>query len=314
MEIDKRRVPLWLVRAAERTALALRLPTTTRPLAGPPRSPEPFFIVGSGRAGTTLLRVMLSATDQVVIPPESYVIPRTIRRFVTYSFLPWEVLVHLIVSEFEAYPEFAEWDLRLGPVYGEGARLPAERRTLADIIELIFRAFGEAQGRPEARWGDKTPINTQFLDKIVRVFPRAQFVHIVRDPRATVASYMQAGLKSLDESIDTWRNAVANVDAVARGLGPRGLLEIRYEDLVTKPEATVREVCGFLGLEYSDRCLRHWEAAPRLVDVERSPHLANTHRPLSSGSLDKWRSRLDPAAVEKVETALRAQMSDRGYR
>ena len=74
-----------------------------RPLRRPTTkiSPPPFFIVGSGRSGNTLLRAVLTGHSKVAIPPESYVLAKTIRRFRSYSFLNWSLLVRMILSEFE---------------------------------------------------------------------------------------------------------------------------------------------------------------------------------------------------------------------
>ena len=311
MRIDRRSVPLWLVRLGERAGLAARLPVATRSLASRAESTPPFFVVGSGRSGTTLLRAMLSAGGDVVIPPESYVLPRVIRRFTTYSFLPWDVLASVVISEFEAHPGFEQWDVGLQPVHQAARALPVEKQTLADLISLVYEAYAAKEHKE--RWGDKTPINTHFLDKVVQVFPRAQYIHMVRDPRATVASYQAAGLRDFEEAIARWEGAVAKVEQVGRHLSAGQLLEVRYEALVREPAETLAQVCDFLAIDFSDEMLAYWEVAPGLGDAASAPHMANTHKSLDASFVDKWRATLTPDQVARIESALQAPMERFGY-
>src|SRR5690606_30980566 len=59
----------------------------------------------------------------------------------------------------------------------------------AEFIDTLYRHEIGANGRanagagPQVRWGDKTPEYVMHVDALDRCFPRAQFVHIVRDGR-----------------------------------------------------------------------------------------------------------------------------------
>ena len=87
---------------------------------------RPFFIVGSGRSGNTVLRRMLCAHGDLHIPPETYVLGDVIRVFRRHRGLLWRDLVPLVLGKFEFYPEFVTFDVSLRPL----ARrvLPGPRR------------------------------------------------------------------------------------------------------------------------------------------------------------------------------------------
>lgn len=97
----------------------------------------PFFIIGSGRSGNILLRAVLVSHPKLAIPPESYVLPRTVRIFQAYNFLPWKELVKLIVGEFESNQDFYTWGINLHGVYDRILSLDKDDRTLANIIDKI---------------------------------------------------------------------------------------------------------------------------------------------------------------------------------
>ncbi|HEX6923051.1 MAG TPA: sulfotransferase, partial [Bacillales bacterium] len=59
---------------------------------------RPFFIIGSGRSGNTLLRTILFQNPDIVIPPESYVLGKAIRRYRQLSWLEWEELCSVVIS------------------------------------------------------------------------------------------------------------------------------------------------------------------------------------------------------------------------
>ncbi|MQA87837.1 MAG: hypothetical protein GEV03_25240 [Streptosporangiales bacterium] len=140
-----------------------------------------------------------------------------------------------------------------------------------------------SHGKP--RWGDKRPMYDQHLDAIFAMFPDAQFVHLVRDPRATVASVRRVGWSGGDVVAPTelWGRSLRAVDAWRGRLAPDQLLEIRYEDLVMEPRATMERVCGFLGLaaEGIDNMLAFHEHG----DIPQNRHHWQVSRPVTAASV-----------------------------
>ncbi len=91
----------------------------------------PFFIVGSGRCGTTLLRRILAAGGQVHIPPETYKVGPAVRFFRRNRDRAWSFLVRGVLSMFEYHPMFERWKISLRPLAAELGELPPGRRSLA---------------------------------------------------------------------------------------------------------------------------------------------------------------------------------------
>ena len=111
-----------------------------------------------------------------------------------------------------------------------------------------------ASGRPYLV--EKTPRHLRRMDLIRSLVPGSKFLIIVRDGRDVAASLGKREHGDFNGAISRW------VDDNRRALKERGREDVhivRYEDIVTHPEATVRKVTAFLGLPYDDQMLRYYE-------------------------------------------------------
>jgi len=166
---------------------------------------NPFFIIGSGRSGNTLLRRILHANEHLFIPPETYVLGKIIKLFRQNKNLSWRNLVYLILSHFEFHKEFDTFNISLRPLAERLIRLPKEKRSLAYIINSFYQFYAEEKDLSGKRWGDKTPVNTFHLERIYSVFPDAQFIHIIRDGCDVVWSYFEKGIyNSIELAAKRW--------------------------------------------------------------------------------------------------------------
>lgn len=282
-----------------------------RPLHGAERY-RPFFIVGSGRCGTTLLRAMLEAHPDVHIPPENP-LAQTLREFRRYSRLPWSVVLRIVLARLEFHPTWERWELPLGPVFRELDALPPARRNLAAMLDGLYRAHA-ARHKPSAtRWGDKTPPNTAVLPALRGVFPDLRVIHLLRDGRDVVRSFMEASRQGLAYHAAAWLEAVGN----ARAFGarhPGQFLELRYEDLVRGPRQAVRSVATFLDLSFDERMLRHHELDLRLGDVERYPALQGVREAVHERSIGRWRTAFDAGQIAELDRVLGPTLAALGYK
>lgn len=112
---------------------------------------------------------------------------------------------------------------------------------------LITERFG---GK---RWIDSTPAVAIACNKVGQLFPNAQFVHILRDGRATVSSMINSGFdvrvaKDFDFACKTW--ALYAKSAHEYSLAePERCIEVRHEDMVADPAGAMNRVLPFLGSE-----------------------------------------------------------------
>jgi hypothetical protein len=187
--------------------------------------------------------------------------------------------------------------------------------TIGSVLSAGFRLYAERHGKP--RWGEKRPSVVLHLDTVFAMFPDAQYVNIVRDPRAAVASIREAGRRygwgahDVPGGTVTWERSVRAADRWRRRLGADRFIELRYEDLVGDPAAALGRIVAFVDLDSAgvEAMLRYHET----TDInDRTPQpLAS--KPVTSERLRAWEQALAPREVAFVERALGGWMRHYGY-
>ncbi len=284
------------------------------------RAPAPF-VVGVGRSGTTLLRLMLDAHPELAIGAETHFVPGLIERARAGDD------GRRLVAEITAARSWGE--------FGIDAEALTER--VAALVEPsaagVLRAFYEltAEVRGKRRWGDKTPGYVRRMSPIAETLPEARFVHLIRDGRDVALSRRRRGMgaqKPISATAELWRRRIENARKRARALRGR-YLELRYEDLVADPEPALRRVCELLALDYDAAMVRHADrAAQRLdelgdlgpegdrparsADERRSAH-ALAAEPATSARSGIWRGEMPESDRLEFETVAGSLLRDLGY-
>jgi protein-tyrosine sulfotransferase len=228
--------------------------------------------------------------------------------------MDWKDIVHFIYSHFQFHKEFATFDIEdLSELVRTVQGVEQNQRSLAFIINAFYEWHAQQHGIQFKRWGDKTPLNVYVLKRIHKVFPKAQFIHIVRDGCDVVASYLEARMyQSAEEAAWRWRTAVGLCRRFGKA-NARSYLEIRYEDLVTEPQQTVAGICAFLGTPFDERVLQPPEDPARLGDVPRRQRHSEVLKPISTDQIGKGRKALSEEQKRLVNAIIARQMADLGY-
>lgn len=276
---------------------------------------EPVFIVGSARSGTTLLRLILNAHSDLAICGELHFYDQITRTHEHDGTLDDEEDLERAAGWIERIVAFQLLDS--GPDLHERAmhRLRSRIPCRFDHLHLaLLRAYADLEDVDTCRVGEKTPANVRYMERIRRNFPRARFIHLVRDPRAVAASSIDLEANSNDVAIHalTWRCDVFCARAFLAGR-PEAVTEIRYEDLVKSPRSVVRNVASFLGVPFEEGMLRFHTGAEDAVRLEEEPWKVGATRPIYRSSVERWKARLEPVQVRIVESIAGRFLSEYGY-
>ncbi|MCB1866676.1 MAG: sulfotransferase [Chromatiales bacterium] len=235
---------------------------------------EPVFIVGFPRSGTTLLDNLLRGHPGLTVLEETDLVATLEQR------------LRLRAGQF--------------PVNV----LELDRTELATLRELWFERAREHARGPIARVVDKLPLNLVAVPLIARVFPHARFVLVLRHPfDAVLSGFFQDfepipamayffGIEAAAQLYETvftlWERYRAHL--------PLAIHEIRYESLVSDPEATMRELIGYLGLDWDARILEHEQHSGRGINT---PSYHQVAQPIYDRAVERWRRYREqiPAAV-----------------
>jgi Sulfotransferase family len=272
---------------------------------------RPIFVVGCPRSGTTMLQLMLHAHPRIAIPPETRFLLEAYRNRRQFGDLRRrtnrEALARFIVDRRQT--SFRYLGLDPAAVIADILDGPP---TLGSGIGAVFRAYSARFGKP--RWGDKRPAYLNNLDVILRLFPDAQIVNIVRDGRDCVASLQEMPWhrKGIYHSIAAWAQAVDNARAARRRLPAESFYEMRYEDLVSDPQQHLAALCDFLGEEYDPAMANPADIAPVAVPEYKAWH-ERTRSPVTEGRVGSWKERLSPAEIALCEALLGKRLAAGGF-
>jgi hypothetical protein len=219
--------------------------TPSPPPAGTHRAPFPV-IVGCPRSGTSLLAVMLDAHPDLAFPNETAFFKHVVALRGSSAFLR-DKFTKIVTLDRAPHSNWSDFGLDKDAFV---ARMQGiEPFTVAAGLRDFFDQYAARHGKRRA--GEKTPDNTAVMGEIAAILPETHFVHVIRDPRDTVLSWQKAWFaptRDVGMLAAAWQKIVT----MARHSGATAAryVEVRYEDLVLKPEETLRKLCAFLALDF----------------------------------------------------------------
>jgi len=238
-------------------------------------APDPIFILGLPRAGSTLLEQILSShsrVDGTLELPNVLSLSQRLRR--------------------RQLGDRRPGDRR------PGDRRPGYPEILRELDPEEFAAFGEAfiedtrihrQGAP--LFIDKMPNNFRHIGLIQLMLPNAKIIDARRHPMACCFSgFKQLFAEGQEFSYDLddvgryYRDYVELMDHWDRVL-PGRVLRVMHEDVVDDLEGQVRRMLDFCGLPFEDTCLRYWETERNV----RTPSSEQVRQPIFRDSVEQWR-------------------------
>ena len=275
---------------------------------------DPFFLVGSGRCGTTLLRRMLTGTDSVFIPPETRVIQDIVYFYKKNRNVTWLDLTSTSIGHFASHPDFDKYFPSV-PFSDLGSQLRSvscEQQSLAFILNAIYHHFRIYSGSQASRWGDKTPMYVFHLKALDALFPHAKYVHIMRDGVDVAASWMHArGDSSVEYGAKRWRSAVQSFRTFSKTHASQ-CFEVRYENLVSSQD-TLRSICDFLDIPYDDAMATSLKHVGSMGDTSAEKHHTAVHYPVSDASVGKGRRSLSRAQLAVCQNLMGETLEENGY-
>ena len=262
-----------------------------------------FFIIGSGRNGITLLATILNAHKEIVIPPEQFVLPYAIiRRYIFFFWKSsrWVKNVKSLISNTE---KTIKWDIDVEDLNSNG-------KDISFLFNNIFNTYID-KSKPNSKiWGDKSPLNTNFIKYIYPEFPDAKYIFLIRDPRDVALSYQKyLGSDSLRFGIWKWNDSVRSYDYLVRRTD---VLLVKYENLVESPVSELSRITDFLNLTKDDS-ISSFKVSADKMGVEEDSHHQNLRKPISARSVGKWKKELSEKELSYFTKNIRSKMDRFGY-
>ena len=263
----------------------------------------PIFILGSHKSGTSLLRSLLDGhPDLFVIPFETHFMA-LLGRWITYSYrkqAPVDDANFLegLVEILESYAQSV--DRQADVVLGDRLDMDAVRAfvgemdeaddpiqaltALKQLLPQVVEGLDSAQGK---RAVEKTVEHLEVALELAQTFPKAQFVHIVRNPYANMVALRK--FKAKDQGYPLINKVYKSLESGYYWLQMNQKLiphykVIRYEDLAQNPVVEMKALAEFLQISFDERLLE----PTMLGDPWGGNSAYGQFKAISAAHLDRW--------------------------
>lgn len=213
-------------------------------------------------------------------------------------------------------------------------RLLASDRSERAIYSIIMEIHTEVD--ENTILGDKSGPNLYHLPTVLAWFPEAKFIHTFRDPRAVLASEHKRLMRKHQRKINTieqkgrkflayWLRLTGPIFSLIivlyvtlawiyavrlhykyKKLYPNNYYLSQFEELVTKPEESIRKLCEFLKIEFHISML-----SPPRVDSSYSREKGKYG--FDKGTLNRWEGYIQPWMEAGLLTLGRKYLREFGY-
>jgi tetratricopeptide (TPR) repeat protein len=232
---------------------------------GDPR-PDPIFVLGLPRAGSTLIEQILASHSQV-----------------------------------EGTLELSDVQRAVLDIQGQGPKdeRPRYPDALAELPAEAFRAMGEryladtrAYRTDRPFFIDKMPNNFRHVGLIHLMLPNARIIDARRDPMSCCFSNLkqlyaqgQEFTYSIEDIARYYRTYLELMRHWDEAL-PGRVLRVQHEDVIDDLEGSVRRILGYCGLPFEESCIE-FHKNKRAV---RTPSSEQVRRPIFRDGLDNWKT------------------------
>ena len=252
-----------------------------------------LFVCGFPSSGTDLLRNILNAHRQINIGGEFPLLPTLASDYLSIVAPDDISLAQDAIRNIDVYKNLKNHNVDLSN---------SESVEFAELFSRMLTA-------DRVDWtGTKTPQNTENIDKLLQLFPKARFVIVVRDVRDVAMSWRNKWGKNTLLCAQKWDSRMAKSIRSTAKLRDSQYLYVLYEDLLKQLEAEARRICEFLEISFDPRMLKFQEYVE-----EKVPGKINFGQAIVRGNSGKWIEGLAPIELKKIEGIAWHMMNEFGY-
>ena len=254
----------------------------------------PIFIVGTQRSGTTLLRLILNSHSTIAIPEEARFLTPLLSRHNPRRVIHGPALSRL-VEYLRANEQFRLWNYDQEPFLRD--LINRDSISLADFVDGMFSSYAVSEGK--STWGDKS-LFFGSIDLLHELFPRARFIHIIRDGRDVFDSWRKMDPTKRHPTVMAldWRYKLRNIERSIDKLPASLAITLRYEDLIVSPEKVIQSLCKFLCIPFEPGMLEFHKTSSRYIGEHHSKLIFSS---IDASNATKWLKNLSTDEITLYE-------------
>lgn len=265
---------------------------------------KPVFVLGCDRSGTTLLSLLLSQSPDLHMTLESGFIPDLYEKRQEYDDFTepkqrWYFIRDLQTTN--ATSNTIAFDIfELTDVQAEESLKRAAPTNYAGAIDALFSKTAHMNNK--SRWGNKTPKYVHNIDLLVKLFPKAKIVHLIRDPRDVAASIKRVGwTHTIKEAAIFWKERVSD-GLKGRTFDDDTYYELKYESLLEQPDRTLKNLYDWLDIDFSEEVIDQYRQDKNRTSIEKHKDLFDLiGKPIDKSRAYAWKKSMSKADIAEIE-------------
>jgi hypothetical protein len=278
---------------------------------------NPVFICGAMKTGTTLLTRLLDNHPSLMVMPGDSHYYTNFRDYSGSNGDLYKYWMQRLINPTGQKPFWflgSDLDSYLNFLLYLEYFLTTEYDTFQSVVAAVFCA-NPNRCMSVRHWVEKKPENERYVRWFIERFPKARFLHIVRDPLPNIASLKKLGeFKNIPFRAVSYAVRLKSLMALGADHfntnGEKVYRFIRYEDLLTDTE---KEMATYLEIAMHKNLLTSSENGVPARANSMYPANRITGSVTTGGIDEKWRDVLTQKEQEEIVTVLFSQAIDLGY-
>lgn len=281
-----------------------------------------FFIVGSPRSGTTLLRSIMDAHPNIMIPLELPFIVYFYEEFKNVKV--WDrnaigLFIEKLYTEItQEYWSIKKWKVSKQEMINS-LLMHEGIENFAEICKLVYLNFNSIIIKNEIKIiGDKNPLYSLHIKTLLKLFPNAKFIYIIRDYRDQIQSLQRVdfGNKLTPFSALRWLMLQKKIINFSSRY-PENFFLIKYEDLVSSADSNCREIFKFIEIPYHPEVLNFMNQKEKIIAAYKEDQLFEHHssllEPINSSRIGNWKKNMPEKEIKMADMVVGKWAERFGY-
>jgi hypothetical protein len=219
---------------------------------------EPIFILANPRSGSSVFRLILNSTDTSIFPPECGFIQWLHPKYKNWNrgMIDDFVIDVLNSKKMEGW-KILEYPLNVYLKFHNPI-------TYSEACYLVYKYYGELNGKNVEIWGDKNNYYIHHLDTISEIYPNAKYIWLKRNPMDVCASYLR--VNELPDTLEYKPKMPIHIDYIFNeikenytkiedfltNIEKSNKYVVNFEDILSKNKSILDEISKFVGIDMLD--------------------------------------------------------------
>jgi hypothetical protein len=221
----------------------------------------------------------------------------------------FESLVHDVCLWVELNP--VAWKI---PGFDRGEiRARCKENTLIGLFHEVYSYYAELQNSEYTCC--KSMCNVHYYKELENAGLKPRYIFLHRDGRDVACSFKKAivGEKHVYHIARQWKADQEKALEMEQHIPSDRYIKVRYRDLITAPESTLKNICSFLKVTYNQNMLDYFHAEESIKTARSGKMWQNLSQPIISGNYNKYLKELTPEEIEIFEVMAGDTLDKLGY-